>query len=469
MTTIRTLLASLPSLIAGLALVDLFYPGRRPSDWLLKLFMGFGLGLGITSCLDFFWMLLFSPTNFGYRWAEVALAFGLVGGAYFRSRKSRLAIIHKENIHWPSWPTAIMAGLLLAGGLLTLYVLWNDASLLPYGNFDSYATWNLRARALMLSGPQTWTVAFSPLLSWKSHVDYPLFWSLTLLRAWQELGVQLPQAGQIQTVGFGLASAGLLFSALFRFRGLAQGVLGTILVLGMPWFLAYNTFQQADGPLAFFYLLAVLLLYTYEQNDHSGVLILAGLSAGLAAWVKNDGLVFLVAVGIYLLVHRLRHPWGKNLARLLPFVAGLLLPLITILVFKIRLDVHGDLIGDQNLTQLLTKATDPSRWGTILATITTALPGLGGWSWPLAAAIPLYGLLAGRAPGVNSFWLWLVLVITLIGYIGVYLITPHDLSWQLTYSLSRLLFNLLLPAIFLVFVLANNPGQIISGRQGGNI
>ena len=43
--------------------VDLLYPARRPSDWLLKLFLGFGLGLGITSCLDFYWMLLFTPAQ----------------------------------------------------------------------------------------------------------------------------------------------------------------------------------------------------------------------------------------------------------------------------------------------------------------------------------------------------------------------------------------------------------------------
>jgi hypothetical protein len=465
-TILRTILAALPSLIAGVALVDLLYPARRPSDWLLKLFLGFGLGLGVTSCLDFYWILLYSPENSGYRWLEWVLAMGLVGAGAVRWRRSKLVVLRRANFHRPSsWLIYALAGMLVAGGALALYSFWAGAVLRPFGNFDAYAIWNLRARSLLLVNPETWPQAFSPLLSWKAHADYPLLWPITLLRAWQELGSQWPQAGQTQAIGFGLACAGLMFTGLLRLRGLGQATLGTLLLVSMPWFITYNVFQQADGPLAYFYLIVILLLYKYEQNNNPAILTLAGLGAGLAGWTKNDGLVFILAVWIYLLVRFGRRPFGKSLGGLVPFGVGVLLPLVTILIFKVRLAPEGDLLGTQTLAQMLAKMIDPTRWGLILAAIGAALPTLGGWSWPAAAAIPLYGLLAGKAPGGRGFWLWLALGLTLAGYVAVYLVTPHDLAWHLQYSLARLLFHLLPASLFLLLALAKNPGQILVGTD----
>ena len=465
MTGLRTLLAFLPSLVAGVALVDLLWPTRRPSDWLLKLVIGFGIGTGLTSCLDFFWFLLFSPANKAYFWLEAAAAATLAAASALRWRKSRLVVFNRPILRRPSGLAIAGLAVLLVVGLAGAYSLWNEVAVRPNGNFDAYATWNLRARALFFSTPESWTVAFSPLLSWKTHADYPLLWSLNLLRSWQALGRALPQAGQVQTLLFGLAAGGLMFAGLLRLRGFIQAALGSILLVSMPWFIHFNAFQQADGPLAFFYLLVILLLFKVEQGYNPAVLGLAGLAAGLAGWTKNDGLVFLLAVILYLLVRYLRRPIGRSLGQLVPFGVGLVLPLVTILIFKVRLAPPGDLIGAQTAAELVSKAADPARWGMILSAVWAALPGLGGWSWPAAAGLPLYGLLAGRQPGVNGFWLWLVPGITLLGYIGVYLVTPHDLAWHLQYSLTRLLFHLLPVAIFLLLALAKNPTHILHPDQ----
>ena len=93
---------------------------------------------------------------------------------------------------------------------------------------------------------------------------------------------------------------------------------------------------------------------------------------------------------------------------------------------------------------------------------TRTCAGLGGWSWPLVALVPVYGLLAGGAPNTRAqgAWLWLVLGFTLLGYLGVFLVTPHDPTWHLQTSLNHLLFHLIPAGLFLMLALIKNPGQL---------
>ena len=69
-------------------------------------------------------------------------------------------------------------------------------------------------------------------------------------------------------------------------------------LLGSMTFLRHGGWQQADVPLACFMLSAVLLLVLYDaaERPHRGFLVLSGVMAGMAAWTKNEGLLFLIAL-----------------------------------------------------------------------------------------------------------------------------------------------------------------------------
>jgi hypothetical protein len=61
--------------------------------------------------------------------------------------------------------------------------------------------------------------------------------------------------------------------------------------------------QYADIPLSFFFLATVALVHFYRQRSVQipdgrpiCLLVLAGVAAGFAAWTKNEGLLFLVAL-----------------------------------------------------------------------------------------------------------------------------------------------------------------------------
>jgi Dolichyl-phosphate-mannose-protein mannosyltransferase len=466
------LLAHLPAFLIGLALVELFWPRRGRRDGYIKLALAPGLGWGISSCLYFFWCFALGPTQPGYNILEWGLALGMVLAAFLAAHPKRWEWRELiERLTFPPTPLTKPAALLpgaaaLLGFLLLAGLLWLRSSTQPNGNFDAYAIWNLRARFLFLTRASDWTVSFSPQLSWWTHPDYPLLWPLTLLRGYLSQGRLLTQAAVFQAVVFAIALGGLFIAGLARSRDFWQAALGALLLLGLPWFINFSAFQQSDVPLVFFYLAFILLLLLAQDEPHPGLLVLAGLATGCAAWTKNEGLVFVIAALVSVLFYAFRSPRPTRLARLTAFAAGLLLPMTTVFLFKLFLATPGDLIGVQTNPELLAKVLDPTRYAAILSALLRQLPSLGGLTWPAIVALAASLLLAGLATRRPPAWLFLPLTLTLLGYCAVYLITPHPLAWHLGYSLDRLVFHLLIPALFLLLARARSPKDLFRAVRG---
>jgi hypothetical protein len=463
------LIGQIPIFLMGLAVVQLAWKGTKLADWLIKIFLAEGIGLGLDACLYFLWSLAFSPFNPLFYWLEALLALGAVVYlilAFIKRRRVPAPVSAPPTALWPLIALAVAFGgvalLTSAAYALSLYSR-------PSGSFDAYAIWNLRARFMFYS-PSDWTAAFSPLINWKAHTDYPLLWPMNLLRTWLLVGRDTPEAAIVQTAIFYAIIPGVTFGGLLKLRGWGQALLGGILLLGMPAYLNYSTFQAADAALVFFYLAALFLLLLSEKENSPGLLALAGLCAGLAGWTKNEGILFAGAVLVYVLVRSVRRPLGPGLSwlrRLAPFGLGLALPLAVTFAFKAVLAPPGDLIGAQSGAEMLAKILDPSRYLTISRSVLTYLPTLGGWSWPVAIAIPAYALAAGKTKSQSGWLAWIILGITFLGYFGVYLITPHPLEWHLQYSLDRLMFQLLVPTLFLMLALIRSPEELLNGRNFG--
>jgi len=453
MTYLRLLLAHLPAFALGLALVELLYPRRGARHLALKLALAPGLGWGASSALYFFWSLAFTPFSAGYAWLEGGLALALLGWAAWRGWRGAGSCL--------AWRRPAAAAL-AAGGVFALgaLLLWLRADLQPNGNFDAYATWNLRARFLFLSGAQEWKTAFAPELAWWVHADYPLLWPLTLLRAYLSQQRVLTQAGVLQALIFAWSLLGLALAGMARLRGGWQAALSGLALIGMPWMLNYSAFQQADVPLVFYTLACLVLLLLAQREPAGGLYALAGLAAGCAAWTKNDGAVILLAACAALLACA---PRRRNLAA---FGLGLVLPLAALLVFKAALAPPGDLLGAQSAAQAAAKLLDPLRYAAIAAALLRLLPGVGGLPWPALAAGLLYLLLAGRDPRQPGLSVLLLPGLTLLGYSVVYLITPQPLEWHLNYSLDRLVFHAFVPALFVWLSLARTPEDLWAALTG---
>ena len=118
---------------------------------------------------------------------------------------------------------------------------------------------------------------------------------MNIASGWDTLGNETPRVPMVQSAIFAVACAGLLVSGLAATRTAGQAALGLIIFWGTPAVVNEGARELADLPLAYFFLATGILIYLYVLYRKPGLLTLAGLTAGLAAWMKNEGSVFVIA------------------------------------------------------------------------------------------------------------------------------------------------------------------------------
>ena len=286
--------------------------------------------------------------------------------------------------------------------------------------------------------------------------------------AWFQVGKETPYVPAVQAAFFTLAGSGLLWSALHALRGWSQATLAALALLSTPLFVLVGVWQLADVPLATMILATCILLSLYflYPDQKSGFLTLAGLTAGLVAWTKNEGILFLLLASLLLLVFSLRGREDKRqgLKELLSYGLGLLLPLAALLVFKLALAPANDLVGSRSLAELTALLFDPQRWR-LTFKLMAAEAGNFGHSLFTVWLLPLgYLLLAGSRSlkdghrQILRFWS-IAFLLLLVGYFVSYLITPHPLEWHVQHSIERLYLHIYPAVLWLVFLVSRSPEE----------
>ncbi len=477
----RSLLMVLPPLMIGLVALFLVWPGPLRRQVLLKVSLGVGAGLGIDSCLYFAWSMLFHPAQKGFLLIEGLALIGLLAAVvWLRIRPGLQKPRSSLQTNRPGVPGLLLAAV-FAGALgLSAAVFAAYTFMQPLGTYDAFGIWNLRAR-LILTNAANWKIAFSPILYWNIHPDYPLLLTANVTRLWALLGQLTPRAPVVLAGLFTFSLALLLFSTVSQLKDMGQGALAGLVLLGTPALLLLGGSQTAEIPLAYYLLASAALLLLYGRSRRPAFLALAGLMAGFAAWTKNEGLLYLAALVAALVVAALLENrkdgmatgisfWQpsrlfRSLKILWPFGLGLLPPLITLLAFKLTLAPTNDLFAGQTLPGILAKLVDLSRYRTILAALGPNLWDFGEWRFPILPVLLVAGILLFRRVRHDDRWgLGVVLLstcLTLLGYFGVYLITPHPLKWHLTYSLDRLLFHFFPVGLMVLFLVSQSIEEAI--------
>jgi hypothetical protein len=456
------------SLLTGLLLARLLgFPRIRGSAGItLTLCFALGLGLGVSSLLAVLWVAAFRGFRDGIWIAELGMLL-LLGTLNLWVRRGKTGDL-----------PAIEGGerglnrVLLAGVLVLLLVFLAVSALVyrvrPHGIWDAWAIWNLRARFLVRAGGE-WAAAFSPFIQW-SHPDYPLLLPSLVARAWSYLSRESTLAPLFVSVGFGLITTGLLGAALRALRSRAQGWIAAAVLLGTPFFLFQGPSQLADLPLGFFLLLSLTSMALHDRLEDAGpgLMILAGLAAGLAAWTKNEGLLFLLA----LLAARAAAFWLCRAnpfvrRRWVPILIGFLPVLLVLLVFKVALAPPNDLMAGQGWTVTLKRILSLKRHGYVAWRMAKELMDVGRWG-VFIVALPWYGLFVGahsdRRSRLTILTAVLTLALVLIGYHLIYVTTPLSLSWHIETSLSRLYIGLWPSVLFTLFLWLREPERF-PGRE----
>jgi hypothetical protein len=458
-------------------------PQKYPIPPMLRLALGGGMGLGITSLAGF---LLLPMKGSGYfPLGECLLLVLAIALGFLAFRKGAFTVMfappEKERQKSTGLSLCLVTGVIAVSAAASFGL---TAFAEPHGKWDAFLIWNMHARFLFRSGAD-WMAYFGSGLDW-THPDYPLLLPLTVERAWGYCGGETLVAPAVVAAFFACSVAGLLACALGTLRGRDQGCLGAAVLLASPLFVIIGASQLADVPLSYYILGAVTLLFLHDRQaaPDGGALAMAGLFAALAAWTKNEGVLFCALfLSIRPVASVLSADPKRGLKEFLQLAGGASPVLVVLLMFKIAVAPGSDLIAGQSPAGILEKLGDAGRYGTILIsylrtglTFTQGIPDIRA-PFHLNPAIPgiillsVYIVLAGRegSPGDRRGIItgWALVLLTLVGYFFVLVVTPHDLKWHLLTSLNRLLLQLWPLAIFLVLMSARSPGSDPTGAPAG--
>ena len=458
--SIQSFLAlSLPILTGTLIVHLLWIEKNNPIELLLKLSLGSGLGFGISSLLYFIYLIFFAGRPY-FLLVELAVFFIALATAYFKHKKMGQQTSPRLRANFLQIALLVIAGFV---SILSFIGLVNYSIQRAHGDWDAWMIYNRSARFIYLSR-ENWQDAFSKDMYWLFHADYPPLLALNIASRWDILGEETTYVPMFQGFLFSLAALGLCFGALANLKSLGQAGFGLILLSGVSFFIREGGKQQADVPLAFYMLAAIVLLFFYFYEKRPVLIVFAGFMAGLAAWTKNEGILFLCASAGVMFIAAL---WKRSFQDLLLYFAGLLLPLALLFYFKFRLAPPSEFLSGGG-SKMIQDLMDTSRHQLIFGSFKSYFLHSSGWyNVGIFLILGVYFLLFHSRIKDNPDAVFISLAIfacQLIGYYVSYLISPYDLEWHISYSLFRLFVQIYPATVFVVLAASQSPETIFSSE-----
>jgi hypothetical protein len=168
----------------------------------LRFCLGFGVGIGATSCAMFVSTLFFGARSLWFLAIDVTmLALLLV----LRSFKSNSTQGDLDGSTRPLPYRRVTLLLLFASAELFVITAFVRGVTLPHGVWDAWTIWNFRARWIFRASE--WTSAFNSLFP---NTDYPLLLPSTVLQGWNLLGRESTLIPIFIGISFELVAVALL-------------------------------------------------------------------------------------------------------------------------------------------------------------------------------------------------------------------------------------------------------------------
>jgi hypothetical protein len=458
----------LPLLIA-MIIICLLWPNSLRSEFSIKGYLSIGLGLGISSCNFFIWMIAFGSPTKKIIVTEIFLLIPFFIILLFINRRWNGNTHYEQNSYLMMKQNhyrllLICFTVVLIFALLSFIMYYINR---PHGFWDAWAIWNMRARFLFRSGNQ-YINAFSSLYSW-SHPDYPLLLPCNVARIWTYVGYESKFAPILIALLFTFSTVGLMVSSLSQMRSPSQGLLAGMFLLGFSSFVDTGANQGADTPIGYYFLATIILFCLYDQKIKKRLhfVLLAGAMSGFASWTKNEGLLFIIAIiAARFVVIFPTDSFRSYIKEMIVFLAGVLPIMLIIIYFKTQLAPTNDLISGQSFKATLSRLSDFHRYFIVgkfyLNNFYEIFKGR-------IIFFLLYIIFCGFSSnkqfrkGVNTSLF--VLFFQLLGYFIVYIITPHEIKWHLNASLNRLFIQLLPSAIFIFFLVGATLEEVVAEKS----
>lgn len=411
----------------GLALIaiGLFGAGvtaRVPGA--LRIFAALLLGLGAWSAGYAAQLLLFGRSPLWPKDCALAAAGLLALLAQRRGGDLQERVGHGPL---PGWLVALFA----ASCALAAAVVVEHNLRFPDGGYDAWMIWNSRARFLVRASD--FRLAFSPDLLFWLHQDYP--WLVPGVVAQVFLLLRSESLALPAIVGgiFGALALAVVASAVARLRGATWGLLAGLVLASTPCFATFTANQQSDVPLGALLALSLALVTLCEEEGRDDLFALAGFAAGLGAWTKNEGALYLAGICGSLLLR------GRKARSIVLFLAGAA-PLLALLgAFKLGLKPPNDFVAFSTPGALLARALSPERWTELVALTLRRIVYFQDFALWVVAELLVLALVVRRLPGSVA---GTALFLACAAYAPVYVLQPHPVEWIYRTSVDRIFIQL---------------------------
>jgi hypothetical protein len=407
--------------------------------------LGALLGLGISAMLTWssfiFFDQLVTPYVIGI---NIALAGGL---GYFAHRRNGL--LNMIDIKALDLFDYIGLALIIALTIPTFI----HATLFPYGGWDAWSCWNLKAKFLF-AGADAWRNMFDPLL-WRSNISYPLL--LPLINTWMwcfgsTVAPEVPMA--ISCLITALTAGILLFSLKETLQKPWAAFIAPVLIFTCLFNIKLASSQYSDLLVGVLFLAAIVLFSKFIKTKGHGYLILEAISLGLLSFTKTEGMLLAVITAalsaITLIMLAPKEQKQKDLNILLGACAIAFIPTAAFMIFMAP-DSHTFING-------LSSWERPANWDRTQAIAFFFGHEMIDMKWNGFWLVCLTGLILG---GRNAFKKeWLFIPVAIIAYLGAisafyYVNTFFEVAWWLSTTLNRVLFSLIPAMAYWTFIPLN--------------
>ena len=442
------------SLLLGFLFSILIFKEIKNVNFRLLVNLSFPLGIGISSVIFIVLNLAGLTTFFSF-----LIETGVILFLIFKVKKSPKTIFESGEFNFNKFilnPILLLAaGIYFYSWLMDAGIYLFDSVQNPHGLWDAWADWNLGAKFISRD-PHGWADSFHKIISSNFHTDYPLLQKGYIARCWILANNETVWVPIIFCFIITFCTIGLLASSVSYFTTKTNGLIAGLILLCTPFFMTMGDSQYADNTVGYFYLATIVLL-TFARSGASikpHLLIAAGITAGLAAWSKNEGLLFIMCLFISQLSLFFLKNYRELLVEFKYLLLGMLPVLILIAYYKIKIAPPNDIMDAQG-AQTFVKLTDYSRYAIVGRWYFAQFSAFGKWAlnpmWLFLFGILFNGirLKENRDTLISNFTL---LLLMLIGFFFIFIISHLGLEYFLSTSLHRLFFQLFPSFIFLYFL-----------------
>lgn len=466
----------------GIGALVVFMLAPRPQSGYviaLQLAAAFGVGLALTSVTHFVSIQLFGQSDAQLLLLDGALFVALAVAAMVTNRAGPshdLGVVDDgtelsaPSSAGPATPDVFRLIVLAGAALTCVCAVATSLSYFigrPHGDWDAWAMWNMRARFLYRGG-EDWQLAWAPELS-GVRLDYPWFRPLVVARMWTLLGSESTVVPRLMMASLAVCSAVILGTAVARRAGGLMGCVALAVYAAAPVVAKESANQFADLPLSLFFLSAVVAARTAMDAEFgvNRLLALAGLFAGCASWTKNEGLLFTIAlVACTAVVMCRKRGMRPGIRSTIVLVAGAAPMLAVVFAAKLSFMWKSDLFEERGVQGMLPLVWDASRWKTLAHWFGELLPEIvSPWLIGLVVVFLLVQRFTQRRDESHMGSAGMYGLVTTagtiglvaIGYLFIYITTPHDIGWHMRTSFSRLVLHLWPSVVFILFASGHSP------------